>query len=222
MGQRRHHYERAFAAMLRTLRVPFVSVNEAKRTLLPGADAGRSDAAKSLKNFDFVLYGPGTNLLVDVKGRRLAPAARASARAKTVRRGVPRLESWVSEEDVRSILAWNALFGPDFEAAFVFFYSSDEPPAGDVFDETFRFEGRWYAPKLISAADYAKWMKPRSARWRTVDLEHAAFEEFSGPLRSLEGGLAAQNAGPNAPTSPWVEPYRVEDQSADLTSAWSY
>ena len=35
MGQRRHHYEAAFEAYLREKRLPYVSVNEARKALLP-------------------------------------------------------------------------------------------------------------------------------------------------------------------------------------------
>ena len=92
MGQSRHHYEQALEAHLRARRIPYISVNEARRTLLPAdADLSIADPASesgrrvALKSFDFVIYGEPTNLLVDVKGRK-------------VKAGSPgRLESWVTE-----------------------------------------------------------------------------------------------------------------------------
>lgn len=214
--------------MLRKLRVPYVSVNEARRALLPGKDCvsmlgenGQS-STRSLKNFDFVLYGPGTNLLIDVKGRRLAPAARAplaSTRPDSPIRPTsrvphlhpttrtnpkpPRLESWVNRDDVQSMLAWNTLFGPDFEAAFVFFYASSHPPMGDLFDETFLFEGRWYAPRVIAVSDFARSMRTRSKRWGTVHLDREAFEATSGPLLSPGGSVRCLDA--SCPSAPWIE-----------------
>ena len=211
MGQRHHHYERAFEAMARKLRVPCVSVNEAKRALVPGKDSYRFAGAngktvsRSLKNFDFVLYGPGSNLLVDVKGRRLAPAAKAARVGRSSSGRSPRLESWVSAEDVRSMLAWQSLFGPDFEAAFVFYYSSDQPPAGDLFDEIFGFEGMWYAPRIVAVDDYAREMKTRSKRWATVDLPREAFEAHAGPLLSPGGDVRRLESAPCSP-APWLEP----------------
>ncbi len=211
MGQRHHHYERAFEAMARKLRVPCVSVNEAKRALVPGKDSYRfSDAqhgteSRSLKNFDFVLYGLGSNLLIDVKGRRLAPAAKSARVGRAARSRSPRLESWVNAEDVRSMLAWQTLFGPDFEAAFVFYYSSAQPPAGDLFDEIFGFEGVWYAPRIVAVSDYARAMKTRSKRWGTVDLSREAFEAHAGPLLSAGGDVRRLEAAPCSP-APWLEP----------------
>ncbi|MFT3683972.1 MAG: HYExAFE family protein [Phycisphaerales bacterium] len=75
MGLGQYHGERAFEAFLRARRMPYVSVNEARRTLVsPEAMGGSPD----LKSFDFVVYTAassagrtGANLLVDVKCRRL-------------------------------------------------------------------------------------------------------------------------------------------------------
>lgn len=100
--QRRHHYERAFEAFLRRRAVPYVSVNEAKRALLPDQaslrvveassgggvrEAGTGgDQGRPIKSFDVVIYGERLNLLVEVKGRRISPPTSApfakGARAK--------------------------------------------------------------------------------------------------------------------------------------------
>ena len=59
------HYEAAFEDYLRHHGLPYIAVDEAKRSLFGTA---------KLKSFDFVVYRPnGTNLLVDVKGRVAAP-----------------------------------------------------------------------------------------------------------------------------------------------------
>lgn len=58
MAQRRHHYEQAFEAFLRDQRIPYVSVNEAKKALLPAGAALRlepddpdsGDSPRSLKS----------------------------------------------------------------------------------------------------------------------------------------------------------------------------
>ena len=63
MANRDNHYEAAFEAYLRSHDVPYVAVDEAKRSLL--SDGG------SLKSLDFIVSSPGdTTWLVDVKGRR--------------------------------------------------------------------------------------------------------------------------------------------------------
>ena len=63
MANSDNHYEAAFEAYLRSRGVPYVAVDEAKRSLL-------SDGA-SIKSLDFIVSAPGeTTWLVDVKGRR--------------------------------------------------------------------------------------------------------------------------------------------------------
>ncbi len=76
MAQRRHHYERAFENYLRSRRIPYIAVDEAKKTLLPErahlrVESDSGDAGLTLKSFDFVIYGERCNFLVDVKGRRV-------------------------------------------------------------------------------------------------------------------------------------------------------
>src|SRR5437867_4289598 len=121
--QRRHHYERAFEEYLRSRRIPYVSVDEARKALVPaGGAAGGSGGmgGEILKSFDFVIYGDGAKLLVDIKGRKVADRARGEgARAPAegglfrIRSRRLRLESWVTEEDVASLRRWQGLFGPE-------------------------------------------------------------------------------------------------------------
>lgn len=166
------HYERAFQAFLLARRIPFVAVSEARKALAPAA--APPGAPEGLKSFDFVLYGRPLNLLADVKGRKVPPTRRPGGRA--------RLESWVTAEDVRSLDQWERLFGPGFAGAFVFAYwCPDQPPDG-LFQEVFAFEGAWYALRAVLLADYRSRMRPRSARWGTVDLPAAEFTTLSHPL----------------------------------------
>ncbi len=63
MANRDNHYEAAFEEFLRARGVPYVAVDEARRSLL--ADG------RSIKSLDFIVASPGgTSWLVDVKGRR--------------------------------------------------------------------------------------------------------------------------------------------------------
>ena len=176
MAQRRHHYEQAFEEYLRARRIPYVAVDEAKKALLPsGASlsvpAGIGHAA--LKSFDFVIYGAGTNLLLEVKGRRVNASARGTS---------PRLECWVTKDDVDSLACWERLFGEGFSAAFLFVYWCELQPPDALFQEVFEHRGRWYALRVVSLADYAAAMKVRSPRWRTMDLPAGAFERLSHPF----------------------------------------
>lgn len=194
MAQRRHHYEHAFEQYLRAERVPYVAVDEAKKALMPEGTPltvrpgdGGHDVA--LKSFDFVLYGAagsaragGTacNMLVEIKGRRVGRAHRGRGGWSG------RLESWVTEDDVWSLRVWSSLFGPEFEAAFVFLYWCDQQPPDALFQEVFEDRGRWYAVRAVPVERYAAAMKTRSPRWRTVHVPPAVFERISQPL--LAGG----------------------------------
>jgi hypothetical protein len=201
MGQGRYHYERAFEEYLRSRRIPYISIDEARKALLPSAHGAYEEPSPTLKSFDFVIYGEGTNLLVDIKGRRLAdrPARRGARRNGAAadpsadlallfpRPRRPRLESWVTQDDVDSLARWQQLFGPDFEAGFVFIYWCDAQPADALFEEIFEHRGRWYALRAVSLAAYRSAMKPRSTRWRTVDLPARAFDRMSHPFAPASG-----------------------------------
>lgn len=171
---RRHHYEQAFEEYLRSRRIPYVAVDEARKALLPARPgprmAGSTPDAEPLKSFDFVLYSPHGNLLAEIKGRRVGPG-----RAR-------RLESWVTQDDVDALKAWEGLFGPGFSAAFVFVYWCEEQPPVPLFEEVFEHRGRWYAVRVVSVAEYAGAMRPRSPRWRTVHLSTADFDRMSRHL----------------------------------------
>ncbi|MGD9690629.1 MAG: HYExAFE family protein [Phycisphaerales bacterium] len=204
MAQRRHHYERAFETYLRLQRIPYVAVDEARKALLPdGANlevaepSRRSDGesnVSALKSFDFVLYADACNMLIDVKGRKVgrrmsgrtsireANARRADGPAFVGRTPRGRLESWVTLDDIESLSRWQTLFGEGFDAAFVFVYWCDEQPPDGLFQEVFDYQGRWYALRAITLGAYRSGMKPRSVRWRTVDLPTAAFERLSQPF----------------------------------------
>lgn len=173
MAQRRHHYEQAFEGYLRAHRIPYVAVDEAKKALLPGAAAAAGEG--SLKSFDFVIYGQGANLLVEVKGRKA---------------GRTRLESWVTLDDLTSLQRWEGLFGPEFQAAFVFVYWHERQPPDALFQEVFESRGRWYALRSVRVGDYAGAMKVRSPKWRTVDIPRARFDRVSTPLALGPGGLS--------------------------------
>jgi len=193
MAQRRHHYERAFEAFLRRRRIPYVSVDEARKALLPEAEGTvfqasgpEAGALAALKSFDFVVYGRRRNLLLEVKGRK------ASAKAATR----SALQSWVTEEDLESLEVWGRLFGPDFAPAFVFVYWCEQPPPDSLFQEIYEHAGRWYALRAVRLDRYRRHMRPRSARWRTVHVPAAAFESISHPFVSTE---PLEEASPSDP-----------------------
>ena len=166
MAMRRHHYERAFESYLREQRLPYMAVNEAKRALLP-SDARlmieHDGGSSSIKNFDFVVYSEGEradefddgagvipeNLLVEVKGRRL-PRIRLTDGTPAK----PRLESWVTMDDVAALRHWEALFGEGYRSVFVFVYWCDDVPPDGLFAEVFAYQGRWYTVRAVTLEDY--------------------------------------------------------------------
>jgi hypothetical protein len=212
VAQRRHHYEQAFEAFLRSRRVPYVAVDEAKKALVPegtpmlvrtgGTEpGGNSGGEAALKSFDFVIYGRGSNLLVEVKGRRIGRRTLAGA-GKSGAPGRSRLESWVTLDDVASLEAWGRLFGPEFAAAFVFIYWCEEQPPDALFEEIFEHRGRWYALRAVTLAEYVRVMKVRSLRWRTVHVPSAVFDKVSRPFApspETGSGLSLADAPPGPP-----------------------
>lgn len=217
----RDHYQRAFEAYLRQRRLPYVSVDEARRAILPegaplkierrgghnGHDASGPPA--TLKSFDFVVYGEGSNLLVEVKGRKVArrrplplagqdPAPVPTRPAKvrkpptdTLMDLAPpprtRLESWVTQDDVESLKTWESLFGQGFQAVFAFVYWCEEMAPSALFEEYVERDGRWYAIRCITRSQYEGAMRTRSPRWRTVHVPPEAFERLSRPLSATTG-----------------------------------
>src|SRR5262245_18367615 len=99
------HYEAAFEDFLRCGGVPYLPVDERRRTLL--ADA-------KIKSFDFVVYRPaGKNWLVDIKGRKFPYDTPGATHT---------WENWVKHEDLDGLEQWQRVFGESFEAMLVFAY----------------------------------------------------------------------------------------------------
>jgi hypothetical protein len=168
MAQRRFHYEQAFEHYLRFNGIPYVAVDEAKRSL-----QGRTLPVR-LKSFDFVVYSEaGANLLVDVKGRKHS--------GKTGKA----LQNWVTRDDVTSLAKWRGIFGQGFDAAFAFLFWCDVQPPDALFHEIFEYGERWYAIHAVRLCDYESAMRPRSAKWDTVSLPAKAFTSAAMPLKQL-------------------------------------
>ncbi len=188
MAQRRHHYENAFEHYLRARRIPYVSVDEARKALLPDAGPlcapdglagafGGVKPGRAIKSFDFVVYGEGANLLIDIKGRKIARRSGAGVGAAR-----SRLDSWATRDDVDSLLTWRRLFGAGFDAALVFVYWCDDQPPDGLFQEVFTHRERWYAVRAVLLDAYVGAMKTRSAKWRTVHVPVDEFERISQPF----------------------------------------
>lgn len=197
---RRHHCELAFEAHLRRLRLPYVAVDEAKRSLLPdGPDEAIGADPGAIKSFDFLVSTPERNLLVDIKGRKLRWTARS---------GIGRLENWVTREDLRSLERWESLFGDGFEAVFVFAYWTDRQPPDGEFDHLLRHRDRWYALRCVTRADYAAIARTRSPKWETLDLSPDGFARVACGLTGARRSRAADRPRPDFGRRLWASERR--------------
>jgi hypothetical protein len=155
------HYEAAFEDYLRRKGLPYIAVDEAKKALFAGA---------KLKSFDFVVYRPqGQNLLVDVKGRKLAP-------------GNASLPNWTTREDIDDLRQWQEIFGEGFRAVFLFMYLWPDRPETAPLKDLFLYRDQWYGTLALTVADYREFMKPRSEAWGTVHLPTKEFRRMAKPF----------------------------------------
>ena len=167
---RGNNYELAFEEYLRDRALPYIGVDETRRAMLGGGP---------VKSLDFIVYGiKGCRLLVDVKGRRFPGGSESKPRNVW--------ESWSTKEDVDGLRRWAEIFGPGYEAAFVFMYKLAERVAipSDTPD-LWTWRGDRYLLRAVLVEDYAKQMRVRSPKWGTVNLNKAAFAEIVRPLWEL-------------------------------------
>jgi hypothetical protein len=162
MAKRDNHYEAAFEAFLRSRRVPYVAVDEAKRSRW---------AEGSIKSLDFIVSPPGAaSWLVDVKGRRFPSG------------GKQYWKNWSTRDDLVSLSRWERLFGNRFGALFVFAYNvvGDEAPLPA--DRLFEFRGGLYAFVGIRLQEYAMHARPISARWDTLAMPVVHFRQLAASV----------------------------------------
>jgi hypothetical protein len=160
MANRDNHYEAAFEAWLRERRLPYVAVDEARRSRFPGG---------SIKSLDFIVSPPaGLSWLVDVKGRRFAG------------RGAGQYwKNWSTRDDLVSLARWERWFGERFGSLFVFAYNvvGDRSPL--PFERLFEFRGGLYAFVGIRLSDYATHARQVSRRWDTLALSASNFRRLA-------------------------------------------
>ena len=170
MANRDNHYEAAFEEFLRSRGVPYVAVDEAKRSLM-------SNGA-SIKSLDFIVSAPEQKTwLVDVKGRRF-PSGDVQKQY---------WKNWSTRDDLRSLAQWETLFGASFRGLFVFAYDVLGDRAPLPAEELFEFRGSLYGFIAVPLADYAGHARPISPRWDTWAMPAAEFRKFARPLAELLG-----------------------------------
>lgn len=165
MAKRGNHYEAAFEAYLRARRVPYVAVDETRRSL-----AGDT----SLKSLDFIVSSvQGTKWLVDVKGRRFPSGDQGRY-----------WTNWSTRDDLRSLFHWEQVFGGESSGLFVFAYDvigerSPLPPG-----QLFRFRDRIYGFVAVRLKDYAKYARPISPKWDTLAVPVPRFRGLAVPVEA--------------------------------------
>jgi hypothetical protein len=172
MADRDNHYEAAFEEFLRSKGLPYVAVDEAKRSVL--ADG------RSIKSLDFIVSSSGgITWLVDVKGRRFPSGDETRQYWK----------NWSPREDLESLAQWEALFGESFRALFVFAYNivGDRAPLPP--EELFEHRGSLYGFVGIELSEYAELARPISPSWDTVAMPTADFRRLARPLGSFFSGV---------------------------------
>jgi len=178
MADRDNHYEAAFEQYLRERGVPYVAVDEARRSLL--ADGG------SIKSLDFIVSAPGpTSWLVDVKGRRFPSGDETRQYWK----------NWSTQDDLRSLSQWETLFGAGFCALFVFAYNVVGDRAPLPAEQLFACRDELYAFLAVRLGDYAAAAHPISEAWDTVAMPTEAFRQIARPMEEvLRCGYGAWDA----------------------------
>jgi len=189
MANRDNHYEAAFEAFLRARRVPYVAVDESRRSLV---------ADGSLKSLDFIVSPPGDNSwLVDVKGRRFPSGDEQKQYWK----------NWSTRDDLRSLAAWQEHFGPGFCPLLVFAYHLVGSRSPLPREQLFRFRDGHYGFVGVRLADYVPYARPISESWDTVAMPAGLFRRAARPLHDLFECVAAAPG----PWPDWHEmPARLE------------
>ncbi len=167
MANRDNHYEAAFEEFLRARQVPYVAVDETRRSLLGDG---------SLKSLDFIVSADGrpTRWLVDVKGRRF-PSGEQKQYWK----------NWSTRDDLDSLFCWERLFGEQFAGLFVFAYNVVGDRAPLPAENLFAYRGGLYGFIGIRLREYASHARPISPAWDTVAMPTERFRDLAEPVESF-------------------------------------
>jgi len=163
-----NHYEKAFENWLIDNHIEYV----------PAADQHKPVFERStLKSFDFLLCPPsGRKIIAEVKGRHFKGTTLA---------GLSRLECWVTTDDVDGLADWQKTLGADYDSAFIFAYRVQNIDVDFDGREVFAFNEDHYLFLAVHLAEYVKYMKLRSPKWKTVNLPAAKFRLCARPVNQL-------------------------------------
>ncbi len=172
MANRNVHYEAAFEDYLRVRGIPYVAVDEAKKSIF---------GKIALKSFDFVVYSSGqANLLVDVKGRMFPDSTPGHKRS--TRRA---WENWVTRGDIEGLGKWSQIFGLGFRPMLLFAYWLQGPPERSPFEEVHFFRDKSYSFVAVPLGEYVALARPRSAKWQTMDAPAGEFSRLARDVASF-------------------------------------
>jgi hypothetical protein len=176
MANRDNHYEAAFEAYLRRERLPYIAVDETRRSLVPDG---------SLKSLDFIVSPPGgVSWLVDVKGRRFPSGDEHQQYWK----------NWSTRDDLRSLAAWQRHFGSGFCPLLVFAYHLVGSRSPLPHEQLFEFRGSHYGFVGVRLADYVPNARPLSDSWDTVAMPVGLFRRAARPMTDLLHAAADSGA----------------------------
>lgn len=188
MTKRDNHYEAAFEAYLRARTIPYVAVDETKRSLTISANSDLADQ-QTLKSLDFIVSPISArgerqgSWLVDVKGRRF-PSGRAKQYWK----------NWSTADELRSLAHWESLFAGQFQALLVFAFNVVGDQAPLPAEQLFEFRGSLYGFLGIRLDHYAGWSRILSPRWQTVMIPAKQFRALARPTDEIFGVGAKRQA----------------------------
>ncbi|MEX0978791.1 MAG: HYExAFE family protein [Pirellulales bacterium] len=166
MAKRDNHYEAAFEAWLRDRRLPYVAVDEARRSRFPGG---------SIKSLDFIVSPPGEcSWLVDVKGRRFPSGD-----------GKQYWKNWSTRDDLVSLARWQRWFGQRFGGLFVFAYNVVGNRSPLPAERLLEFRGGLYAFVGIRLQEYAMHARVISPKWGTLAMPAAHFRQLAAPVEEF-------------------------------------
>ncbi len=171
MANRKNHYEAAFEEFLRRHGVPYVAVDEARRSL-------RADG-QSIKSLDFIVSSRGkTTWLVDVKGRRFPSGDEHKQYWK----------NWSPREDLGSLRQWEEEFGENFRGLFVFAYHVLGDRAPLEVEQLFEHRNGLYGFVGIGLREYTEHCHEISPAWETVAMPTEVFRRLARPVESFLWG----------------------------------
>lgn len=161
---RSNHYESSFEAYLQAQGLCYVAIDETKRS---------SIGEESVKNLDFVVYGPqGARLLIEIKGRRFPGGPPEKPRKVW--------ECWCHLDDIDSLVRWQLQFGPGYSSLLVFNFNLQPGVAPPLYPgDLWSWKGQRYFFRAILVDDYQQHMRQRSPKWGTVSLPEVKFRSLA-------------------------------------------